>query len=365
MTTTSTLRRSTRKTPAAAAPLTMKAAILTKQHSPLLVANDVEIPELSVGQVLAKIAFSGICGKQLEEIDGRRGADPFLPHLLGHEGAGTVVRVGPGVRKVKAGDRIVLHWMKGSGVDASPATFQRNGNRVNAGCVTTFSQYTVASENRVTPIPTTIPFDVASLLGCAVTTGLGIVFNNASLNPGQSIAVFGVGGVGLNVLQGAVLVNAYPIVAIDLHDHKLAQAMNCGATHTVRADRSDLPAVLSELSGGHGFDVAVDLTGETSVRELVYRSTSNTGRTILAGVPHVGAQMHIDSFPLHFGRRILGVHGGDTQPDRDIPRYLKLYMLGKLKLKEQITHRYTLDQVNEAVECVRRGEAGRCVIAMS
>ena len=171
----------------------MKAAILVAQNEPLTVA-EVDLPELAVGQILVKVEFSGICGKQLEEIDGKRGEDPYLPHLLGHEGAGVVVEAGPGVRKVKAGDHVVLHWIKGSGIDSIPPRFNWDGVEVSAGCVTTFSEYTVASENRVTPIPSDMELDLAALLGCAVTTGLGIVFNDASLKPGQSMAVFGVGG---------------------------------------------------------------------------------------------------------------------------------------------------------------------------
>ena len=347
----------------------MKAAILVKQNARLVVA-DVDLPELDVGQVLVKVEYSGICGKQIDELEGRRGEDPYLPHLLGHEGAGTVVDVGPGVRKVKSGDRVVLHWIKGSGIDSAPPRFSSpefssQGKTISAGWVTTFSEYTIASENRVTPIPKDLPGDVASLLGCAVTTGLGIVFNNAGLKPGQSIAVFGVGGVGLNVIQGAALVNAYPIVAIDLFGHKLEHAQAFGATHTVNSGEDDVREFLAKLSDGKGLDATVDTTGNAQVRQMTYDVTSNTGKTIFAGVPHQGEQFAIDSFPLHFGRRVLGSHGGDTVPDSDIPRYIRLYQLGKLKLAEQITHRYILDDINDALDTVRRGEVGRCVVAMA
>lgn len=340
----------------------MKAAILTEQNSPLTVA-EVDTPALDVGQVLVKVQHSGICGKQLEEISGKRGPDPYLPHLLGHEGAGVVKEVGPGVRKVKPGDHVVLHWMKGSGIDSAPPRFNWDGASVSAGWVTTFSEYTVASENRVTPIPQDIPLDVASLLGCAVTTGLGIVFNNVALMPGQSIAVFGVGGVGLNVIQGASLVNAYPIVAVDLYESKLVQATAFGATHTVNVSNVDAEAFISELTHGRGLDAAVDTTGHNETRQLAYQLTSNTGRTIFAGVPYLEDRITIDSFPLHFGRKIIGSHGGETKPDSDIPRYLQLYQLGKLKLEEQISHRYPLDDINEAVSVVQRGEALRCLIS--
>ena len=342
----------------------MKAAILTEQKAPLVVA-DVEVPDLDVGQVLVDMAYSGICGKQLEEISGKRGADAYLPHLLGHEGAGVVKGVGPGVRKVKTGDHVVLHWVKGSGIDSAPPRYDWGGTSVSAGWVTTFSQQTIASENRVTVIDSDIDLEVAALLGCAVTTGLGIVFNNAALMPGQSIAVFGVGGIGLNVLQGAALVNAHPIVAIDLHDHKLEQALKFGATHTVNASTQDVAAFLRDLVGPNGFDATVDLTGNSGVREVAYAATSNTGKTVLAGVPDHQEKITIDSFPLHFGRKIFGSHGGETRPDQDIPRYLELYKLGKLKLKEQITHRFSLEDINQAIDVVRTGEAGRCVISVA
>ena len=341
----------------------MKAAILTEQKQPLVVAK-VDVPDLAVGQVLVRVAYSGICGKQLEEIDGKRGEDPYLPHLLGHEGAGVVADIGPGVRKVKVGDNVVLHWMKGSGIESAPPRFSRKGGVISAGWVTTFSEYTIVSENRVTPIPDDLDLEVASLLGCAVTTGLGIVFNNADLKPGQSIAVFGAGGIGLNVIQGAALVNAHPIVAVDLHDGKLEKAVAFGATHTVNSTDADPGEFLTELSNGLGFDAVVDVTGNANVRQVAYHSTSNIGKTIFAGVPHHQERLTIDSFPLHFGRRIVGSHGGETQPDVDIPRYILLYKLGKLKLDELITHRYRLEQINEAIAQVRSGEAGRCVISM-
>ena len=341
----------------------MKAAVLVQLSQPLEVTT-VDIPSLDVGQVLVQVEYSGICGKQLDEIDGRKGEDQFLPHLLGHEGAGTVVEAGPGVRKIKTGDRVVLHWVKGSGIDSTTPTFRRNGSKINAGWCTTFSEYTVASENRMTVIPNDVGFDVAALLGCAVTTGLGIVFNDLGLAPGQSVAVFGAGGVGMNVIQGAALVNAYPIVAIDLQGWKLRQAMEFGATHTINAAEDDPVPILRDLSEGQGFNATVDLTGNSEVRQTAYNTTSKTGKTILAGVPHHAEMMEIDSFPLHFGRRIFGTDGGQTWPDVDIPRYLRLYGRGKLMLKEQITHRIGLDDINHVIDLVREGTAGRCLISM-
>jgi S-(hydroxymethyl)glutathione dehydrogenase/alcohol dehydrogenase len=341
----------------------MKAAVLIEQNKPLEVI-DLDVPRLDIGQVLVKVEYSGICGKQLEEIDGKRGEDPYLPHLLGHEGSGTVQEVGPGVRKVRVGDHVVLHWMKGSGIDCAPPRLDWGGSVVSAGWVTTFSQYTIASENRVTAIPESIGMDVAPLLGCAVTTGLGIVFHDAALMPGQSMAVFGVGGLGLNVVQGGALVNAYPIIAVDLFDARLERAMQFGATHVINASQPDVQSQLIKLSNGEGLDLTVDTTGNAKVRQLAYNSTNRQGKTVLAGVPATEAHISIDSMRLHFGQGIMGSHGGGTQPDLDIPRYLRLYQQNKLKLDEQITHRFPLEDINDAIHAVRTGEAGKCLISM-
>jgi S-(hydroxymethyl)glutathione dehydrogenase / alcohol dehydrogenase len=344
----------------------MKAAVLVSQNAALEV-YEIEVPKLDVGQVLVRVEYSGICGKQIDEITGRQGDDQYIPHLLGHEGGGEVVDIGPGVTKVKPGDRVVMHWVKGSGIDSRPPRFNYRGQMLSAGWVTTFSDYTIASENRLTPMPQEAPGDVLALLGCAVTTGLGIVFHNIRLLPGQSIAVFGVGGVGLNVVQGADLVNAYPIVALDRNDAKLEFARRFGATHTVNVDETDPRSALEELSGGQGFDAVVDTTGINTVREIAYQSTrQKAGVTLLCGVPFAGDRLSIDSFPLHMGRRIIGSHGGDTVPDLDIPRYFELYRLGKLRLDELITDKFKLAEINKAVEAVRAGRVcGRCLIEMA
>uniref|UniRef100_A0A6M3J846 Putative alcohol dehydrogenase n=1 Tax=viral metagenome TaxID=1070528 RepID=A0A6M3J846_9ZZZZ len=328
-----------------------KAAILVEQNKPLVV-TDIDIPELSVGQVLVQVKYSGICGKQLDEHEGRQ-PDKFLPHLLGHEGSGIVVDIGAGVKKVKEGDHVVLHWMKGSGIDSEPPRFKWGDKSVSAGWVTTFNEYAIVSENRVTKILENVKLDVAALLGCAVTTGLGIVLNNANLKPGQSIAVFGCGGVGLNVIQGANLVNAYPIVGFDTKINKYGIARNFGA-HFVWNELTD-----------EEFDVTVDTTGIKSVREAAFDHTKKGGKCIFAGVPRFDEPITIDSYPIHAGVQIIGSHGGATNPDVDIPRYLGLYDRGVLKLDEQITHRFPLEKINEAMEVVKRGEAGRCLIWMN
>jgi len=342
----------------------MKAAILVEQKKPLIVA-DVELPsELQYGQVLVQVMSSGICGSQINEIDGAKGPDKFLPHLLGHEGSGIVSDVGTGVSKVKKGDHVVLHWRKGTGIESATPKYRWSGKVVNAGWVTTFNEYAVISENRLTAIPKDVDFEIAALMGCAVTTGLGVVNNDAKLKMGESIAVFGAGGIGLNVIQGAALVLADPVIAVDIYDDKLKLAKEFGATHVVNSSKTDTKAQIQSIVGRRGVDVAVDSTGIVDVINQAYELTSDTGRTVLVGVPRIGEKISIYSLPLHFEKKIYGSHGGGTNPSVDIPRYLDLYKKGILKLKGMITDHFSLDKINDAIEGMRKGKIVRCIIKM-
>jgi S-(hydroxymethyl)glutathione dehydrogenase / alcohol dehydrogenase len=341
-----------------------KAAILTELNAPLVV-DEIEVPPLDCGQVLVQIHCSGICGAQLGEIAGVKGPDKFLPHLLGHEGGGIVSNTGPGVTHVKKGDRVVLHWRKGIGIHARPAQYQWQGRTVNSGWVTTFSDYSVVSENRVTPVSQDIPFEIAALMGCAVTTGLGLINHDAQVRIGQSVAVLGAGGVGLNVVQGAALAGADPIIAIDLYDHKLDLARKFGATHTLNSSQAGWSQEITKIVGPAGVDVFVENTGQVRLIEAAYKLTAPQGRTILVGVPRHDQDITIHSLPLHFGKVLTGCEGGHTYPTADIPRYLRLYQKGKLKLDGQITHRFPLEEINRALDTVRSGDAGRCLITMS
>jgi S-(hydroxymethyl)glutathione dehydrogenase/alcohol dehydrogenase len=214
----------------------MKAAILVEQRKPLVV-DEIELPStLEVGQVLVKVHYSGICGSQLGEIDGAKGEDKFLPHLLGHEASGTVVETGPGVKHVRIGDTVVLHWRKSLGIEGSPPNYLWRGRKLNAGWIATFNEYAIVAENRLTTIPADSDLEVAALFGCAVTTGFGVIENNAKLRIGESVVVFGAGGVGLNIVQAAALVTAYPVIAVDRFDGRLELAKQMGATHIINSE---------------------------------------------------------------------------------------------------------------------------------
>lgn len=347
-------------------PKKMRAAILTELRAPLVIA-EVELPNaLAVGQVLVEIHYSGICGSQLGEIDGAKGEDRFLPHLLGHEGSGTVRAIGPGVRHVKPDDKVVLHWRKGLGIESETPSYQWEGRKVNAGWVATFSEYAIVSENRVTKIPATSDLEVAALFGCAVTTGFGVIENNAKVRIGESVVVFGAGGIGLNIIQAAALVSAYPIIAVDLHANKLELAAKMGATHLINSSQEDAALAIAKVLGPAGLDVFIDNTGQPAIIEMGYHLIQAQGRVTLVGVPRKGSNINIYSLPLHLGKELSGSHGGNTVPQHDIPRYQQLYDKGRIKLRELITDFCSLDKINEAIGDIRSGMIqGRCMIRMN
>lgn len=344
-------------------PKTMRAAILVRQREPL-VLDEVELPrELRHGQVLVRVRYSGICGSQLGEIDGVKGEDPYLPHLLGHEGSGLVLAVGEGVRTVAPGDAVVLHWMEGLGLRSEPPEYQWRGQRLNAGFVTTFNEFAVVSENRVTPIPPGLDMDLAALFGCAVTTGFGVIDNKAEVKLGQSVVILGAGGVGLSMIQGAVLAGAWPIIAVDRYDNRLDLAKGMGATHCVNAGTCEMEPALRGILGPGGADVVIDNTGVPAMIQAAYRLIGPSGRLILVGVPARGAEVCLYTLPLHFGRQITGTKGGECSPGLDIPRYGRLCSAGRLDLAPLVTERYGLDEINTAMARMRDGSmAGRCLI---
>jgi Zn-dependent alcohol dehydrogenase len=207
--------------------------------------------------------------------------------------------------------------------------------------------------------------EIASLFGCAVTTGFGVVENNAKIKLGESVVVFGAGGVGLNIVQATNLLSAYPIIAVDLHDNRLKLAKTCGATHTINSGKTNAKEKIVEILGGQGVDAFIDNTGQPAIIEMGYDLTGPQGRVVLVGVPQKGNPINIYSLPLHFGKTISGSHGGETIPHEDIPRYKKLLDAGRIELRTLITDRFSLDEINTAIQKMRVGEiTGRCLIEM-
>jgi S-(hydroxymethyl)glutathione dehydrogenase/alcohol dehydrogenase len=341
-------------------PYSFKAAILVEHNAPLVV-DTIDLPPraLQVGQVLVKLKASGICGAQLGEIAGVKGVDPHMPHLLGHEGSGVVVATGTGVSTVHPRDHVVLHWRQGAvGIHSQPPhQYYWGPHNIGGGWVTTFNEYAVVSENRVTMIDRDVPFDVAALMGCAVTTALGVVTHDAQLKIGQSVAVIGCGGVGLNVLHAASIAGGNPVIGIDIHRNKLQKALEFGATHAFESI-DEVQDVLPQ-----GVDVIVETTGIPALIENAYRRTSPAGKTILVGQMRYDHKAHINNLPMFSGRTIMASEGGRTNPTVDIPRYLRMWKAGRLKLAELISHRITLSEINDALDKIRAGAVtGRCLI---
>src|ERR1700684_2207425 len=340
---------------------TARAAILAQSRQPLIV-DEMTLPDaLDVGQVLVRVLYSTICGAQLNEIAAAKGPDKFLPHLLGHEASARVLEIGPGVTTVKKGDTIVLHWRPSQGIQCQPPAYKWRGAKLNAGWVTTFNDYAVISENRMTVIAPDYDLRNAPLLGCAVTTAAGVINNDAKVKIGESAVVFGVGGVGLNVVQFAQLAGAYPIVAVDLIDAKLAMAKERGAPHCLNsANADDLDGEIRKIVGQQGPDKVIETTGVKSVIELAYNLTHADGTCVLVGVPN--EKVTIYTLPIHFNKVLTGSHGGEAVPQVDIPRLIRLNRAGRLSFDGIITHEFTLDHINDALDLVRSGAAGRVVL---
>ena len=322
------------------------------------------LPELKPGQVLVEVAYSGVCHTQLMEVRGLRGLDRFLPHTLGHEGSGIVVETGPGVERLNSGDRVVLSWIKGTGADIPNAAYQcQEMGKVNSGAISTFLRHAVVSENRITRIQNDMPLREAALLGCAIPTGVGMVLNTAKVRPGDEVAVFGVGGIGLSAVQACSLMNATTVIAVDVFDHKLEQARLMGATHVVNASKEDPLAKIREITHGRGVDCSIEAAGKRDTMEKAFAAVRvGGGRCVLAGnLPH-GEQILLNPFDLINGKQIVGTWGGESRPEKDIPLYVNLYRHGRLNLTDLITHEYPLEDINAAFQDLEDGKVGRSVI---
>jgi len=342
----------------------MKAAILANIKKSLVVSK-LEMPKtLEFGQVLVKIYYSGFCGSQLTEINGSRGEDKNIPHLLGHEGSGLVLDIGPGITTVSKGDHVVLHYMQSSGIESRTPKYKWGDKIVSAGGVTTFNDRAIISENRLTKIPKNFDLRIAPLFGCAITTGFGVINNDAQIKIGQSIVIFGLGGVGLSICQAASLVSACPIIGVDLHESKINLAKKFGLTQGFVNDFGKIDNEIRKIVGTDGADVVVDVTGYSKAIEQCYKLTKPDGKTILCGQPKKGDNVSIHTLPLHFKKILKGSHGGDSKPHIDIPRYIKLLSTKKINLNSLITHEYSLENINDAVSTLRGGQAGRIIIKM-
>jgi S-(hydroxymethyl)glutathione dehydrogenase/alcohol dehydrogenase len=338
-------------------PHNLRAAILERLDAPLTIA-EIEPGPVGLGQVLVKVLVSGLCGAQLQEIKGQKGNAKFLPHLLGHEGCGIVKVIGAGVTTVKVGDKVVMHWRKGDGIESDFPSYVFNGNIIRSGKVTTFNQYAIVSENRITTVDADTPNDFCALLGCGLSTALSVIVNEAKLRPGETVLIVGMGGVGACLVRAARMVGAGEIVVIDSQEVKRVTAHALGANSFF--DAKHLP-----FMPRGPFDIIVDTSGSPKTIAMTLPLLGSGGRYVLISQPKPGEVIEILDAQRLFdgeGKSIIATQGGQFAPARDIPRYVKLMKARHLRFDDLITHRTKLDGLNDALDLMRAGRANRIMM---
>ncbi len=270
------------------------------------------------------------------------------------------------MNKVRPGERVVLSWIRGGGRDVGSTIYRSSRGQIYSGAISTFMRHMVTCENRVTPIPDGIPLQEGALLGCAIPTGAGIVFNIMGARPGSIFAVVGVGGVGLSAVMAAALIGATPIFAVDVLEYKPIHAEKMGASHLINASQRDPLEAIAELTGGRGVDYAIEAAGRRETMELGFRCVRDTGGLlVIAGNLSYGETISLNPFDLIRGKRILGTWGGESQPDRDIPMYARLYLSGRLPLDAMTGDTYRLPEINRALADLAQGKVTRALVDMA
>lgn len=366
----------------------MKAAVLYEQSKPLVI-EDVAIEAPREREVLVRIAATGVCHSDLNCARGMsRGT---LPLILGHEAAGVVEQVGPSVSKVKPGDRVILSWAPNCGQcfychgshptlcdsygfgagsgglwdgESRLTSLTRPGTKLHHfSCVSSYAEMAVVPEAGCIPIADDVPFDIAALVGCAVTTGFGAVVNDAKVAPGDNVAVVGVGGVGINAIQAAAFSGAQTVIAVDINDEKKAVAEKFGATHFINPTAGDAAAMVRELTAGRGTDSVIECTGRPPALSLAYDLIRPAGTMVVVGIAGYGEELKIPASTLpNTQKTIVGSNYGGGHPEEDMHRVLGLYRKGQLNLDDQVGKRIPLEQVNEAFEWLEQGVLARSII---
>lgn len=343
----------------------MKAAVLFETGKPLEIIDIPTVPELQKGQVLVQIVYSGLCHSQLMEVRGGRGEDPYLPHMLGHEGVGIVKCVGDDVTKVTEGDVVVMGWIKGEGHNVGGGLYEYEGQTINSGGVTTFAEYSITSENRLVKLPQGMPWRLAILLGCALPTGAGLVMNELKPEPYTTIAFFGLGGIGLSALIAAQLYQPSRLIAVDIEDDKLALAKELGATDIINSKNVDPVEAIHALIPG-GVDYSLEAGGLALTIEQAFNSVRDGGgQCIFASHPPEDQHIKLEPHAFHRGKNIRGSWGGGAQPDRDIPRLVEIYQSHQLPLERLISSTYSLDEINQALDDLEARKIVRALIEVA
>ncbi|MEM6987624.1 MAG: zinc-dependent alcohol dehydrogenase family protein [Pseudomonadota bacterium] len=352
-----------------------------------LCVEEVELDPPGPNEVLIQIKAAGLCHSDLVAVDGER-AKP-VPIVLGHEAAGVVVSVGPGVDSIAVGDHVVPSYVASCGrcemcwqgrpalcIPATKANAEgtlfggstrlhRDGERIHHHSgVAAFAEYAVVSANAIIRIDKSIPFEHAALFGCAVATGVGSVLNTASVRPGESVAIVGLGGVGLSALLAAVMAGASPVVAVDVNDDKLHFARELGAHLTFNATEANCIEAVRAASDG-GVHVAVETAGAARALDLAFKITRRGGSTVAAGMPGPDAAISLGHLCLAAEERTLkGSYMGSCVQSRDIPRFIRLFQDGKLPVDRLASHTVSLDELNEAFDRMVEGTAVRQILVL-
>ena len=339
--------------------LEFKAAILKKKNSKLFINKVSTDGILRRGQVLVKLKFSGICGKQIDEIEGIGGKDPYLPHLLGHEGSGIVQETGSGVKKVKKGDKVVLHWIKSNGIQSKTPKYLLNGEIINAGWVTTFNEYSIVSENRLTKIPSGYSLKKASLFGCCATTSLGLVYNELNLKKVDILLIVGAGGLGQIILQGAKNFQIKKIIVADINNVALHKAKKLGADITINLKNKKDIKKINNLK----INKSIVTTGNINAIENTIKLTVLSGICFIMGVPPKGKLIRINGWNLMHNQTIKGCLGGNSYPQRDIPKFIKLEKKKIINLNQIIYKTIKLNELNSGIKMFKNPRTtGRILI---
>jgi S-(hydroxymethyl)glutathione dehydrogenase/alcohol dehydrogenase len=363
----------------------MLAAVCYAFGQPLVVEH-VDLDPPGPGEVKVRLAAVGVCHSDLNLVRGHwQGWSSPVPVVAGHEGAGVVAETGPGVLGLRPGDRVVVSLMRWCGrcffcAQGAPhlceARFalasekrlrNRLGQPLNQGISTgAFAEYAVVDQSQVIPIPPELPLDRACLLACGVITGVGAVLNTARVPAGSSVVVVGAGGVGLNVVQGARLAGAHPLIAVDVLEHKLAAAREFGATHALDARDPDLRGAVRALTAGRGADYVFVAAASAAAAAAALRLARRGGAIVLVGMPNSADTAPLDVADFVWrGQSVIGSNVGSTRPSLDVPRLAAWYLRGELRLDELITARYPLADINLALEALERGDALRGVLILA
>lgn len=360
----------------------IRAALFREAHQPFSV-EDVDLDPPKAGEVLVRMRAVGVCHSDYHLVSGA--TNHPAPCVVGHEGAGVVEALGPAVSGIKEGDHVALNWAPSCGscfycgidrpslcqtyldpiwagtmLDGTTSLSQEGSPIYHFSALACFAEYAVVPAQCCVPLPASVPWEAAAVIGCAVTTGVGSVMNTAQVRPGSSVAVFGVGGVGLSTVMGAKAAGAETILAIDRHTLRLQKALELGATHAI----CDGPlAAIREATGGRGADYVFEAVGEPALQELCLEAARPGGTVVLSGIAPMGSGTNFPGAVLtRQEKTVMGSYYGTANPARDFPHYAQMMADGRLPLDKLVSHRYRLEDIRQAYQDMLDGRTTRGVV---